>query len=115
MKVLIVEDEIFAALHLESAIAELGCQVVGIAPDSTSALTLAEAKPELAFVDLNLRDGLTGPMIARELANRFGVKVTILSANTSQLGEPFDGLIGVVNKPWNDDDLKSVITKAAAA
>lgn len=52
MKVLIVEDEIFAALHLETAIQELGCEVIGIAPDSESALELAETGPDLALVDL---------------------------------------------------------------
>ncbi|NNM78571.1 response regulator [Sphingomonas sp. ID1715] len=102
MKVLIVEDEIFAALHLESAVEELGCEVVGIAPDGQSALELAETRPDLAFVDLNLRDGLTGPEIARDLANRYGTKVLILTANPGQAGEPFEGLVGVVSKPWNE-------------
>lgn len=105
MKVLIVEDEIFAALHLETAIQELGCEVVGIAPDSESALQLAETSPDLALVDLNLRDGLTGPQIARSLANQYGTKVLILTANPMEAGEPFEGLLGVVSKPWDQKDI----------
>jgi CheY-like chemotaxis protein len=113
MKVLIVEDEIFAALHLESAIAELGCQVIGIAPDRETALELAKEKPDLAFVDLNLRDGLTGPDIARNLANQFGAKVFILTANPAQAGTPFDGLLGVVDKPWKESQLGELIAAAS--
>jgi two-component system, response regulator PdtaR len=106
MKVLIVEDEIFAALHLEDTVRDLGYSVVGIAPDKLSAMELAEARPDLAFVDLNLRDGLTGPEIARALADRFGTKVLILTANPREAGEPFDGLLGVLTKPWEERDLK---------
>jgi two-component system, response regulator PdtaR len=105
MKVLIVEDEIFAAMHLEAVIEQLGGQVVGIAPDTPTALMLAESKPDLAYVDLNLRDGLTGPEIARTLANRFGTKVLFLTANPAQAGGAFEGLIGVVSKPWSQSDI----------
>ncbi len=111
MKVLIVEDEIFAALHLETAIQELGCEVIGIAPDSESALELAETGPDLALVDLNLRDGLTGPQIARSLANQYGTKVLILTANPLEAGEPFDGLLGVVSKPWNEHELARTVSE----
>ena len=111
MKVLIVEDEIFAALHLEAAIQELGCEVIGIAPDSESALELAETVPDLALVDLNLRDGLTGPQIARSLANRYGTKVLILTANPKEAGEPFDGLLGVVSKPWDEKEIARTVSE----
>ena len=115
MKVLIVEDEIFAALHLESAIEQLGCQVIGIAPDRDTALELAQAKPDIAFVDLNLRDGPTGPEIARSLANQFGTKVLILTANPAQAGEPFEGLLGVLPKPWKETDLAAVFNTVVPA
>lgn len=111
MRVLIVEDEIFAALHLETAIQELGCEVIGIAPDSETALELAEAGPELALVDLNLRDGLTGPQIARSVANQYGTKVLILTANPMEAGEPFDGLLGVVSKPWDEREIAHTVSK----
>ena len=55
-------------------------------------------------------DGLTGPVIARELANQFGTKVLILTANPAQAGEPFDGLLGVLEKPWDPSKLKQVFT-----
>lgn len=115
MKILIVEDEVFAAMHLESALEDLGCTVIGIAPDSQSALELGALAPDLAVVDLNLRDGLTGPTVARELANRYGTKVLFLTANTREAGEPFDGVIGVMSKPWNEDRIAKTIAAAKTA
>lgn len=109
MKVLIVEDEIFAALHLEAAIEDLGCEVLGIAPDAPTAMELANRQPDLALVDLNLRDGLTGPQIARDLANRYRTKVLILTANPAQAGESFEGLLGVVSKPWSEAQLAQTV------
>lgn len=103
MKILIVEDEIFPALHLESVVEALGCTVVGIAPDKATALKLAEESPaDLAIVDLNLRDGLTGPELAREIAERYGTKVLFLTANPRQASLDFDGAVGVVDKPFDD-------------
>lgn len=103
MKILIVEDEIFPALHLESVVEALGCTVVGIAPDKATALKLAEeSAADLAIVDLNLRDGLTGPELAREIAQRYGTKVLFLTANPAQASLDFDGAVGIVDKPFDD-------------
>ncbi len=115
MKILIVEDEIFAAMHLETMVEDLGCTVVGIAPDTQSALQLAESRPDLALVDVNLRDGVTGPSIAQRLANDFGTKVLFLTASPRQIGEGFDGMIGVLTKPWAEQELASAIGRAGTA
>ena len=66
-KILIVEDEILVALDMEMAIEEMGHTPIGIAPDAEVAATLANEQPDIALVDLNLRDGLTGPQIARHI------------------------------------------------
>jgi len=112
VKILIVEDEIFVAMHLEEAFEGLGCEVIGIAPDTETAFELAKAAPTVAVVDLNLRDGFTGPNIARELANRYGTKVFYLTGNPREAGEPFDGLLGVKSKPWNENDLEEIVAAA---
>ena len=114
MKILIVEDEIFVAMHLEEAFEDLGCDVIGIAPDTATALELGKQEPKVAVVDLNLRDGFTGPRIARELANRYGTKVYYLTGNPRDVGEPFDGLMGVKCKPWGAGDLNDIVQAAHA-
>lgn len=112
MKILIVEDEIFVAMHLEEAFEGLGCEVIGIAPDTETALELGKQEPSVAVVDLNLRDGFTGPQIARELALRYGTKVYYLTGNPREAGETFDGLLGVKSKPWDEKDLHDIVEAA---
>ncbi len=55
----------------------------------------------LALVDLNLRDGLTGPQIGARLSEK-GVPVIFVTANPAQLGEGVAGTIGVITKPTDE-------------
>jgi two-component system, response regulator PdtaR len=116
VKILIIEDEIFPALHLEAVVQEMGCTVVGIAPDTASAMELAQQEPvDLALVDLNLRDGLTGPEVARQIATRYGTKVLFLTANPRQAPLELDGVLGVVSKPFDDHAIAQAIEAARRA
>lgn len=108
-RVLIVEDEIFVALELESLLEELGHQVVGIAADSRSALELAGRSADIAMVDLNLRDGPTGASLGKRLAEEFGIKVVFQTANPTQLGTGVPGTIGVLSKPYDADLLEDAM------
>lgn len=102
-RALIVEDEILVALDLENALEEIGVEVIGIAPDMASALELG-ASADFALVDINLRDGPTGPNIGRALAER-GVRVMFLTANPATLGDGVDGTFGVLTKPFTDESI----------
>ncbi len=111
-KVLVVEDEIFVAIDIESVLQELGHRPVGIAADSRRALELAQ-EAELAFVDLNLIDGPTGIDVGKRLADR-GVTVLYMTANPSQLGTGVPGTVGVLPKPVNERELRSAVEYAVA-
>lgn len=97
-RILIVEDEFLVAMNLEAVIGDLGHEVTGIAPDQESALELAGDDPDIAFVDLNLRDGLTGPTIGKLLSDR-GISVIYVTANPRILGDGVPGTLGVMPKP----------------
>ncbi len=111
-RVLVVEDEIFVAIEIENLVAELGHDPIGIAADARTALDLAH-DADVAIVDLNLRDGPTGPDIGRMLAER-GITVMFMTANPSQLGDGVPGTIGVMAKPVMDDDLRDAVAFAVA-
>jgi two-component system, response regulator PdtaR len=113
LNVLIVEDEIFVALDIETTAEDAGYTVVGIAPDSRAAFDLAP-RAELAFVDLNLRDGLTGIGIGHKLAAEFGITVVYMTANPSLLGEGVSGTIGVLTKPCSPVVMRAALEFAAA-
>jgi CheY-like chemotaxis protein len=107
---LIIEDEIFVALDLERILMDAGYQVAGIAADSDQALAAAPGC-SFAFVDINLRDGPTGPQIAERIARDHGVKVVFVTANPSQIATPCDAL-GYVRKPFSD---RAILAAAALA
>jgi len=110
--VLIVEDEIFIAMEIERILQDAGYTVVAIAADQGEALAAAPAA-EIAFVDLNLRDGPTGPALARELAKKFGVRIVYVTANPTQIDRPAPTAVGYIRKPFSEEAIVSAAAIAA--
>jgi len=112
VKVMLVEDEPFIALDLETIIASLGHDVVGVADCLTGALVLAEAsKAEAAFIDINLRDGFTGLDVACALRDRFGIRFGFVTGNPEQLPTDRCGALGVIEKPFSDADITRLLAR----
>ena len=110
-RILIVEDEMLVAADMEATLQDLGYTSAGIAPDMKAAIRLSEAAPDLAFVDLNLRDGPTGPAIGAMLS-RLGVGVVFLTANPRMLGLGVPGTFGVIGKPCDECGIGAAILYA---
>ena len=113
-KILIVEDEFVVAANLEAILAERGHESVGIAPDLRTAMELAAEAPDLALVDVNLRDGETGPQIAERLRER-GVAVLFVTANPRMLEGAKADAIGVLTKPCDEDLVAAAVEYALSA
>ncbi|SEH70964.1 Response regulator receiver domain-containing protein [Rhizobium tibeticum] len=96
--VLIVEDEFLIALDLESTIKEMGLDVAGVARDKEQALTLAPLA-DIAFVDVNLADGATGPEIGERLVEEFGVTVVFMTGNPEAVVGRVEGALDILSKP----------------
>lgn len=111
--ILIVEDEIFVALDIERVLTDHGYPVGGIAMDREEALALGHGCT-LALVDINLRDGRTGPQIAADLYERYAIKSVFVTANPAQIGTPPTGALGYVCKPFDGAMLRSAIEWAMA-
>ena len=107
---LIVEDEIFVALDLERILTDAGYTVIAIAADEAEARAAA-AQCQFAFVDINLRDGPSGPAIARAIARDHGVRVVFVTANPSQIDKASPAL-GFLRKPFSE---AQVLAAAALA
>lgn len=107
---LIVEDEIFVALDLERILIDAGYAVKAIAADKLGALDAAE-NCNFALVDINLRDGATGPELAQTLSEQYGLKVVFVTANPSQISQS-TGALGYVRKPFSES---AILCAAAAA
>ncbi len=100
-------------MELELVLAESGCDVVGCAMDRAGALEIAEReRPDLALVDINLLDGMTGPDIARQLVKEYGSAVVFLTANPEQIPDGFAGALGAVSKPFDEATIRGVLAFA---
>jgi len=110
-RILIVEDEVFVAMDIERILLDAGFSVHAIAADRGEALANANGA-DVAFVDLNLRDGPTGVSIAEELARKYAVRVVYVTANPAQIVEPAPNSVGFIRKPFRDE---AIVTAAAMA
>jgi DNA-binding response OmpR family regulator len=99
------------AMELESILEDLGHEPVGIAPDLKTADHYAVLPLDLALVDLNLRDGLTGPEIGKRLSER-GVTILFITANPRVLGDGIAGAIGVLTKPTDEPTVRAAVDYA---
>lgn len=110
-RILIVEDEILVASELEGILEDLGHEPIGIVPDLQTAEDYFDEHIDLALVDLNLRDGLTGPEIGARLGEK-GVTVLFVTANPLLVGEGVAGVIGVITKPTDEATVRTAVDYA---
>lgn len=108
--VLIVEDEALLAAELSFLIEEAGCRDVGHAMTSDEAVSLAASlKPDLALVDVHLRDGPTGVEVARTIACDCGGVALFMTANVKRLPPDFAGACGVIGKPYSEQGVTAAL------
>jgi two-component system, response regulator PdtaR len=110
-RILIVEDEMLVAFELENVLHDLGHEPVGIVPDVEAAELYFDEEIDLALVDFNLRDGLTGPQIGARLGEK-GVTVVFITANPAILGSGIAGTIGVITKLTDEATVKAAVNFA---
>jgi two-component system, response regulator PdtaR len=104
---LIVEDSLLIAMDLEEAVERSGHEVIGIAPDVKVALNYA-IDADIAFVDVRLADGETGPQLARILVER-GLLVIFVTGNPGLVEGRDAGALGVIAKPLTHQAAADVI------
>ena len=112
--VLIIEDETFIAMDLESLVKNLGHNVVGVARTHADAVALAKnKKPGLILADIQLADGSSGLDAVNELLRTFEVPVVFITAYperflTGERPEP----AFLIAKPFQPANVSAVISQA---
>ncbi|TKT70687.1 response regulator [Afipia massiliensis] len=112
--VLIIEDETFIAMDLESLVKNLGHNVIGVARTHTDAIALAKAKrPGLILADIQLADGSSGLDAVNELLKSFEVPVVFITAYperflTGERPEP----AFLISKPFQPAMVSAVASQA---
>ena len=112
--VLIIEDETFIAMDLESLVRNLGHNVIGVARTHSDAVALAKnKKPGLILADIQLADGSSGLDAVNELLKVFEVPVVFITAYperflTGERPEP----AFLISKPFQPAMVSAVASQA---
>ncbi|HTF76961.1 MAG TPA: response regulator [Bradyrhizobium sp.] len=112
--VLIIEDETFIAMDLESLVKNLGHNVIGVARTHSDAVALAKnRKPGLILADIQLADGSSGLDAVNELLRIFEVPVVFITAYperflTGERPEP----AFLISKPFQPAMVSAVASQA---
>jgi CheY-like chemotaxis protein len=81
-QILIVDDELWAALDMEWVVRNLGHEVVGPAATAEEAIELAgTARPDLVLMDIRLANDSDGVTAAIEIRQRFDIPSLFVSAH----------------------------------
>ena len=115
--VLIVEDQVLIAIHLQDLVEEAGHRVSAIAHDTAAAVAAAaRERPAFAIMDLRLANGSNGLDAAQQLYERFGVRCLFVSANIDEevrsKATSFKSL-GFIGKPFLPAEVISAVQTAA--
>ncbi|QFY62794.1 response regulator (plasmid) [Rhizobium grahamii] len=108
-KILIVEDDSILAADLREIVSSFGFETSGIADTWETAKALAPFST-IALVDINLRDGATGPRIAQYLASEFGVAVVMVTGSPEDVRSGLLDVVGVISKPVHPTIIGKVLT-----
>lgn len=109
LRILIAEGDEFYADSLRRVMERGGHRVIGVADHAAQALSLAAAQhPDLALIDVNLRDGCSGVDLGRRLA-REHVRVLFVTGvpERAPVNEP--GIVGAIAKPAGDAALLDAV------
>jgi len=83
--ILIVEDEVLTAQHLQMLIEDAGYKVVGICDRGEQAIKEAlHLKPDLIFMDIMLKDSISGSEAALKITTLIDTKIIFLTAYSDE-------------------------------
>lgn len=117
LRVLIVEDELFVALHLEGLVEDFGHEVTALSSTGADALEqIAARHPDIVLLDVNLGRGMSGIDIAEHLRGT-GARIVFITAYADEMTRQrmLDAAPEclILSKPVSDETLKLAIETAA--
>jgi CheY-like chemotaxis protein len=116
-RILIVEDVLLVAWHLESLVLELGYEVCGLATDGQDAIEqAADVAANVVLMDVNLGEGMDGIEAARRIRETAPAAIVFVTAYnvppyTERIEQAFPGA-PLLAKPVTRESLRAAIVAA---
>lgn len=113
LKILIAEDEVLAAMELESLVMELGHDVSAVVPQPERIVPAAErCSPDIALLDVNLRGGRS--YAAAQILAARGIAIIFVTGYGALADMPEDlSDAPRLEKPFVRSQLKAALTRAS--
>lgn len=115
-KVLIVEDDPIVALDLTLVLTEMGCDVIGVANDHSSAVELMESSPaHILLCDIHLQNSSNGIEVSKTISQHFSPQIIYLTAleDHATIQAAIDtNPCGYLAKPYRYPELMALIQLA---
>ena len=112
LRVLIAEDNLFAAMELEKVLVDLGYEPVGPVARLEEALRLAQQETlDAALLDVDLRGELVFA-VAEELERRRVPVIFASGHDTDDMFPPFFVHHPRLRKPFSEEEIRSVLETA---
>ena len=116
LKVIIVEDELFAAEYLKEILGRHGIEVLDIVDTGKDAIKICvEKKPDVIFMDIMLNDNISGSEAAVIISQKIDTKIIFLTAYIDD--EMVDyaveaKAVGYLTKPYNETQIIATLRLA---
>jgi len=116
IRAVIVEDELIAAEFLKEMLEKHGVEVLTIVDSGREAIEVcSELKPDVVFMDIMLRDNLSGSEAAVEISRKIETKIIFLTAYVDE--EMVDYAVqaqaaGYLTKPYNEAQIIATLRLA---
>jgi len=114
--ILIVEDERIPAEFLKEVLQKDGCNVVGICDTGAGAIEQARTLvPDVIFMDIVLKDNITGSEAALKISSQIKTKIIFLTAHSDDEMIEYALDVGAVNyliKPYKEKQILTALKLA---
>ena len=116
LRVIIVEDELFAAEYLKEILERHAIEVLAIVDTGKDAIKVCvEKKPDVVFMDIMLNDNISGSEAAVNISRKIDTKIIFLTAYIDD--EMVDyavkaKAVGYLTKPYNETQIIATLRLA---
>lgn len=118
-KILIVEDELIIAEDISMKLQSLGYEVLECCVDYEEAIAcLQEETPDLALLDINLNEELSGIDIARFIRKKYNIPIVFITSNTDPATIEEVSQVkpnGFLVKPFKKEELYALVEVALSS